>query len=82
MGRVQQEINSNNTKKSKQQNDNLSRGMAEIPHTEEHAGKVSEDLLKLYEFKSYETHQPTNTLKSVFVHPKDKKNIFLETSCQ
>ena len=76
--KVQQQMKSkqHKTKKSNKQKENPSRGMVVIPYVEGTAEKFQRICWK---YRVSTAMRPTNTLKSLLVHPKDKKNI-LETS--
>ena len=78
MDKVQQQMESKQQKKKKtnKQNDNPSRGMVVIPYVEGIAEKFQRICWK---YRVSTAMRPTNTLKSLLVHPKDKKNN-LETS--
>ena len=78
MDRVQQQMQSKQHKKKEtnKQNDNPSRGMVVIPYVEGIAEKFQRICWK---YRVSTAMRPTNTLKSLLVHPKDKKNN-LETS--
>ena len=77
MDKVQQQMKSkqHKTKKSNKQKDNPSRGMVVISYVEGTAEKFQRICWKYIVSTAM---RPTNTLKSLLVHSKDKKNI-LET---
>ena len=78
MDKVQQQMKSNQhkTKKSNKQKDNPSRGMVVIPYVEGTAEKFQRICWK---YRVSTAMRPTNTLNSLLVHPKDKRNL-LDTS--
>ena len=74
MDRVKQQITDTPQKPAitKKDNSNKSRGMVVIPNVE----GVSEKIKRIYSKHGIHTAmRPTNTLKSILVHPKDKKDI-------
>ena len=78
MDKAKQQMESKQQKKKKtnKQNDNPSRGMVVIPYVE----GISEKFQRIcWKYRVPTAMRPTNTLKSLLVHPKDKKNN-LETS--
>jgi len=60
------------TKQKKKDNDIPSRGMVVIPYVEGIAEKVQRTFKK---YNISTAMRPTNTLKNLLVHPKDKKDI-------
>ena len=71
MDRVKQQITDRPQKPAitKKDNSNKSRGMVVIPYVE----GVSEKIKRIYSKHGIHTAmRPTNTLKSILVHPKDK----------
>ncbi|XP_072037314.1 uncharacterized protein [Amphiura filiformis] len=72
----QMEAKTKEPKKSKKSDETPSKGMVVIPYVE----GLSEQLQRIFQKHKISTAmRPTNTLKSILVHPKDKKDI-LETS--
>ena len=74
MDRVKQQITDRPQKPTatKKDNSNKSRGMVVIPYVE----GVSEKIKRIYSKHNIHTAmRPTNTLKSILVHPKDKREI-------
>ncbi|XP_072041288.1 uncharacterized protein [Amphiura filiformis] len=72
----QMEAKTKEPKKPKKSDETPSKGMVVIPYVE----GFSEQLQRIFQKHKISTAmRPTNTLKSILVHPKDKKDI-LETS--
>ncbi|XP_072048630.1 uncharacterized protein [Amphiura filiformis] len=72
----QMEAKTKEPKKPKKSDETPSKGMVVIPYVE----GLSEQLQRIFQKHKISTAmRPTNTLKSILVHPKDKKDI-LETS--
>ncbi|XP_072046224.1 uncharacterized protein [Amphiura filiformis] len=78
LDRVKQQMNDKpqKQKKSKKLEETPSRGMVVIPYVE----GLAEKLQRIFQKHKISTAmRPTNTLKNILVHPKDKKDI-METS--
>ncbi len=75
LDRVKQQMNESkkpSKPKKKDNNDQPTRGMVTIPYVEGTAEKIQR-IFKKYNIAT--AMHPTNTLKSLLVHPKDKKDI-------